>query len=275
MSLDNPLNFSIDNSIPKIIDVHHFDELLSSEKQQTTFLTCAKQREAFKKTLEEKLMHWIDIQTHTEYEYLKNLFEKYLITPNLWDTPFQSINKNLGITIKRVNNIFKIYNNPNSTQSYSKWPILSEIAEIENWKFIETGTLTSLLIREKDSKTDNVSVPADIWVCNNIKKEESEKPIPVKQKKAPETPTEYKDYKIRKWDFLWKIIKEEYWLSDNSEDIRCIWNIIEKIKKDPKNTGVIKGETWKIFVWDTLYLPTEGSYKHKWWETKIFNLHNL
>lgn len=264
---NNSLSPLVGTSIPKIIDFNNLKDLLWSEKQHITLLTCADQREAFRKTLEENLLKWIDIKTQAEYDYLKNLLGKYWIIPNLWDIAFGSINWDIQITIKKVNGIFKVYNNPDSTQPYSKWSILSELGEIKNWKFTEIGTLSSLLFQEKDSKTDNSPVPQDIWECTaEIKKEKPEK-SPPKPKETPETHTEYK---IIKWDFLWRIIKKAYWLSDKPEDMRCVWNIIELLKKDPRN--VIKDETNKIFIWDTLHLPKEGAFNYKWRKPQTFKL---
>jgi hypothetical protein len=92
----------------------HDDGQLLREKQETVSSAHSEQCEAFKKTLEEKLAKGIDVRSQAEYDRLKNL------VPNLGNVSFESMNGGVGITVKKVEGVFKVFNNPDSTQPYSK-----------------------------------------------------------------------------------------------------------------------------------------------------------
>lgn len=245
-----------DFSTPERIDIAYYDRLFWSKKQETISFTCANQQIAFERTLEEKLVNWINIKSQSDYDYFKNLLEKYRIAPSLWSTTFNSINWGVWITLKKVGNLFKVYNNPPS----SPWDSIAEQGEIKNGDFTKTGTFISLF-SDDDLRGDNSGVPKDIPEC--------EAPV---QKPKPgetlETPHAHTEYKIQRWDSLWKIIKENYNLTKSDNPDRDIWNIIEKLKKYPKNkkSRVIKKDiNGTIHFWDTLYLPQMVNFKYKWW----------
>ncbi len=69
-------------------------------------------------------------------------------------------------------------------------------------------------------------------------------------------------YEVREGDSLWKIIKKQYGLSDKPEDARQVGNILELIRSNEKNAGLIRGPECVIFAKDTIFLPKEGSFSY-------------
>ena len=77
---------------------------------------------------------------------------------------------------------------------------------------------------------------------------------------------------IKKWEYLWKIISEKYWLKPET-DKNIIWQIMEVIRKDSRNNKAIK-DIDTIFAWQKLYLPKSVKIKQSKWKSdkEIFML---
>lgn len=103
----------------KWADVRRGGDLLSREQRETVASAHSQQCEAFKKTLEEGLAKGVDVRSSSEYDRLKGLFATYRILPPLGDTPFESLNDGVGITLKNVGGLLKVYNNPDSAHPHS------------------------------------------------------------------------------------------------------------------------------------------------------------
>lgn len=239
------------------------ESILTLTKKNEILETSCKNR---KELLEKSLIEGVNINFETEFNSLVKLLKDNDII-DLSKIKYNDLNWGLPVAIKKLNNsnksltVFSIYPYHNL---WKNWPF-GELWTIENWEYKKYGFFNwAAYFGEKYYPAQWINtIPQNLWECKAEVK-------PITQEKPTETHT---SYKIQKWDSLWKIVKEQYWLGNNTEDNRDIANIIEKLKKDPENKGVIKDdETWKIFVWDPLNLPKIVNFKYKWWKDKEIKL---
>ncbi len=142
----------------------------------------------------------------------------------------------------------------------------TKIGTFTNGTFEKLNVIVSLFSQNHNRLWKNPLVPDGVnCEIPPVTEKKGVQKTPVTAPSVPEVaPDTHAPYVIKKWDSLWKIVKKNYRLSDSADDANLVGNIIELLKKDPKNKGIIKDETGKIFVWETLFLPKNIQMMFKW-----------
>lgn len=212
-----------------------------------------------KELLESELEKWKLIQNEKEFTSWVHL----LRINNIIDikSSFGEMNDNDGPFIIQRNQYLSIYNHPfvvfYQHPNPKKWNN-GRIGFIDTqWKFISN----------KDRNHIITFIPTLQSPITSTQPSPSRKLEIQSQTKAPENDI----HTIKKWEFLWKIIGEKYWLN-SEKDKNVIWQILEIIRKDTRNKKAIK-DIDTIFIWEKLYLPTNVKLlKWKWKEDREIHL---
>ncbi len=205
-----------------------------------------------KQILEEQLWTWILIKNEQDLHYLKNNGITNIITP------FNEINAGKSFILIKDNN---------ETYPITVLDTHEDLNIIRLW-FISNNWFFKYSLSWYQRRIERMHP----WLSPTTLEIEDEKskhqiiPPPIQESKPPEKPTEIK-HTIKKWEFLWKIISEQYQL-DSEKDKNAIWQIMEIIRKDPRNKKAIK-DIDTIFTWEKLYLPKNVKLPQwKWKEDK-------
>lgn len=216
---------------------------------------CISQKEAFQKTLEENLRKWIDVLHAGDFEKFRTLLQKNTLWLDLTNIQFEELNNGVWVIIKKDGDTFKVYNQ-NNPKLYGN--LNTQIGTFKNGVFEKLNVIVAFFSENHNRIQDN-PVPQDIVSCEIEKPSETPLDSTVTDvpwtKKAEVVSETHLPYLIKKWDSLWKIIKKNYKLTDTTEDAYVVGNIINFLKKDPRNNRIIKDDAGKIFIWETLHLP--------------------
>lgn len=163
-------------------------------------------------------------------------------------------------------NVISVYIN-NQTLFLDKKLNLSKWWEINNW-----GIYVSWWYFEKHQQWEG-NESTKLKMSDNIKKYHTDFQLPQVMKETPKktkdsTPEKVinknqdEEYTIKKWDKLWNIVKEHYWLED-PRDIANAVNRVAKYNAEKWKTKTFSedfnppdGIIWdKIIIWKNIYLP--------------------
>ena len=206
--------------------------------------------------LRDSLKNGILISSEQEFQAWTNILNKNAII-NLSQNDFSQINQWFGFVMQMNNhqewvNIFPIESimwlNPKGP--FGKWGNISD-----NWIFT-----TSLNRDTTYTITENTisSIQEDAIVCETPKIEVPHiihSPLdpnyidPVNNQEEEKKNPENKEYTIKKWDWLWKIIREQYW-ETHPTDVANIENILLTNNPQIKNKDKISPGEKIILLWE-------------------------
>lgn len=203
------------------------------------------------------LKTWITIKDEKNYMSLINLWKKHNILNS--NSSFNEINNGKSFILAQ-NNAENIFPHPITILDKDEsWNI------IRLW-FIESNwTFKSSPLRNSERRINE----AHPWISPIPLQIEAEIAKPIQEEKITPKIIEKPDleYTIKSGDYLWKIISEKYDLKPE-KDKNAIWQIMEIIRKDPRNKKAIK-DIDTIFTWEKLYLPKNVKLPQwKWKEDK-------
>ncbi len=217
-------------------------ELPQEQKDSIINQTCEEQ----KKLLEEKLLEWFVINNEEEFKSWINLLRiNEIIDIKI---SFKEINNWYPISIKKIWATINILWASSITWLFPNWPFWKLWIFDNNWKFHITP-----IPEIRKTKKELIWSASIHQFTQECKASEPILSTPEKEKQETIQKETHEEYKIKKWDYLWKIISEKYSLRPE-RDKNAIWQIMEEIRKDPRNKAAIK-DIDTIYKWKTLYLP--------------------
>lgn len=204
--------------------------------------------------LKDSLDKWIEITSKDQFDKISLLLkENNLIDLSINTFDFLSPDWE-SFVVKKSNNWVNIYWKNNNfisrnLRTYSNNFRLVWI--ITSWKQFQ-----SLVWDEVYEQDENNLWERLISQVDQIRKESQER-----LQKLKEEVVEDENYIVKKWDTLWKLVKEKYWLTDNRDIANTINSLvrhnanIKKIKTDIAPPNHIRWDL--IIVWKTIILPWE------------------
>lgn len=124
----------------------------------------------------------------------------------------------------------------------------TQIGTITNGTFEKFNVIVALF-SENHNRVGENPIPQNTQTCEIEKVlTPKEATVPVSDVVRDSANETHISHLIKKGESLWKIVKKYYQLSDTQEDANMVWNIIEMMKKDPKNKGIVKDDTGKIYL---------------------------
>lgn len=215
-----------------------------------------------KELLESELEKWKLIQNEKEFTSWVHL----LRINNIIDikSSFGEMNDNDGPFIIQRNQYLSIYNHPfvvfYQHPNPKKWNN-GRIGFIDTqWKFISNKDRNHIITFIPSLKTPIRNTTPLASTTRTISSWKIDTVSPT----VEVTPENNNIHTIKKWEFLWKIISEKYWLN-SEKDKNVIWQIMEIIRKDTRNKKAIK-DIDTIFIWEKLYLPTDVKLSQWKWK---------
>lgn len=213
-------------------------------------------KQLLQETINNHLLKWVDINNEREYLRFINVLNKSLGI-DLSKLTYQSINSWSPFAIKKNtildNNltVFSLYSFLNISLN---WPFNKLWSIDKNWIFIKD------LSRNVNYNTDR-SLDVDTILNDLENKINNLKPNQQVTEQSNQEVVEDENYIVKKWDTLWKLVKEKYWLTDNRDIANTINSLvrhnanIKKIKTDIAPPNHIRWDL--IIVWKTIILPWE------------------
>lgn len=250
MSIDIWRNYSseyIKNLTPTLNSLENFKNLTCYKKDVWEIIS-ETDIEA-KSIIENLLKTGLIIKDEKNYQGLVKLWKIHNII-NI-NSAFNDINDWKSFIISQ-NNIENGFPHPFIVfDKNEKWDIVRLWFIGNDWNFVNSP------LRNKRTKLIHTATSP---VMLEIETENPKTQIP-EQKITPEIEKPDLEHVIKKWEYLWKIISEKYHLH-SEKDKNAIWQIMEIIKKDPRNKKAIK-DIDTIFIWEKLYLP-KNIKLHQW-----------
>lgn len=220
------------------------------EQKKFDFNWKSKELRLLKKSLDK----WIEITSKDQFDKISLLLkENNLIDLSINTFDFLSPDWE-SFVVKKSNNWVNIYwknNNFISRNLRTHSNNFRLVWIITSWKQFQ-----SLVWDEVYEQDENNLWERLISHVDQIRKESQER-----LQKLKEEVVEDENYIVKKWDTLWKLVKEKYWLTDNRDIANTINSLvrhnanIKKIKTDIAPPNHIRWDL--IIVWKTIILPWE------------------
>lgn len=201
--------------------------------------------------LNDSLDRWIKITSKDQFDKISILLKENNLT-DLSKNTFDSISTNWeSFIIKKSNNWINIYwkNDNFISRNFRKYSNdFRLVGFISTWKQFQSLVWDDVYIQNENNLADDL-----ISRINQIRLETSSKLKNLKEQVFID-----EDYIVKKWDTLWKIVKEKYGLTDNRDIANAINSLViynknmKKIKTDVappdgiRGDIIIEGKTIKI-----------------------------
>lgn len=194
--------------------------------------------------ISEKLDLWIKISSKDQFDKISivlkdnNLFD-------LSNTNFESISQNgEDFVIKKSNNWINIYwkNDNFISRVFRKYSNDFRLVWfISTWEQFQSLVWDEVYLQNDNNLADDL-----ISRINQIRLETN-----LKLKKLKEQVFVDENYIVKKWDSLWKIVKEKYGLTDNRDIANAINSLViynKNIKKIKTDIAPPDGIRWDIII---------------------------